>query len=183
MTCRATFLGTGCPSRCVTTILDQDLSGVISVAGFVSRYGTVNVRILKPSIGRSVLGFDISGGGGVHFNLNTIGNINRTTIRGVVRRQEGGNPCGSVFSFIRHIGLATYGGGGVRSLTLTNTFSGFNVRQRRFFTRAKGKRVFLRALIHCNGGFRASGDATAGSLFKKSTFVTVTGPRVPGYRH
>lgn len=142
------------------------------------------MRALKPSIGRDGLGFAMGQGKGVHFKLKTMGNINRTTIRDVVRRQGRGNPFGNVFSFIRHIGLGTYGGGGVRYLTLTNKFSDFpRLGHRRCFTIGDGKRAFLRALVHCNGHCRTSGTTTIGSLFNKSGIVSVTAPRVLPTRH
>lgn len=154
------------------------------MAGLVSRYGTVNVGALKPSIGRDGLGFAIGGRNGVHFNLNTIGKMNRNTIRDVVRRHRGGNPFGNVFSFIRHIGLATYGGGGLRYLTLTNKFSDFpRLGQRRCFTMGSGGRIFLRALIQCNGHCRTSRTTTTGSLFNNRGIISVTAPRVPMTRH
>lgn len=161
-------------------MVDQDLSGVASVAGLVSRYGTVNVRALKPSMGRDGLGFAMGRSNGVHFKLNTIGKMNRTTMRDVVRRHGGGNPFLKVFSFIRHIGLGTYGGGGVRYLTLTNKFSDFSrLGHRRCFTTGSGNRLFLRALVHCNGHCRTSGTTTIGSLFKNRGMVSITAPRVP----
>lgn len=179
MTCRATCLGTGCPSRCVTTAVDQGVSGVARVAGLVSRYGSVNIGILKPSIGRDGLGFSIGCRNSVHFKLKTVGKMKRSTIRDVLRREQGGNRFGGVFSFIRHMGLSTYGHGGVRGLTLTNKFSDFsNVGHRSFFIGGTGSRSFSSVLIHCNGGCRLSGTTTTGSLFKKRRTMRITAPRV-----
>lgn len=140
--------------------------------------------MLNPSMGRDGLGFAMGERNSVHFKLKTIGKMKRSTMRDVIRRHQTGNPFGKVFSFIRHIGLGTYGGGGVRYLTLSNNFSDFpRLGHRRFFTMGSGKRIFLRALVHCNGHCRTSGTTTIGSLFNKRGIVSVTAPRVLPTRH
>lgn len=80
---------------------------------------------------------------------------------------------------MRHMGLSTYGHGGVRGLTLTNTFSDFaKVGHRSFFMGGTGSRAFARILMHCKGGCRVSGTTTTGSLFKNRGRISVTAPRV-----
>lgn len=119
---RATCLGTGCPIRCVTTLLasgDNSRSGIrVRVTGYVS----VNVRILPPSVGRSLISF-APRKHGVLFNLSTIHGINLNTVRYVVGAQSRNKPFGSLTRLYSHISLRTIGHHTLRSLVLTKTLS------------------------------------------------------------
>ncbi len=139
--------------------------------------------ILNPSVGSDQEGFDISAGKGVHFNLNTMGNLKSSTMSTVVDRHRESNPCESVFSFMRHISTKVIGQGGVRDLILSNTFSDFrSVAHRRCFNIGSGSRDFVSLLSHCTKGCRTSGGTTRGALFNKVRVIRVTAPRVPRTR-
>lgn len=182
MTCRATCLGTRCPTRCVTTLVAHHFTRVARVAGLVRRYRSVSVGALKPSMGRDCHTFNIGRRNRVHFKLSTVGKVKAPTTSTVITRHLGGNPCGGVFSFTRHISFSGIGHGTFRDLTLDNNFSDFNVHHRRCFNGGDGNSAFLSALMECNRLCRRRRHRTTASLFKNMRTIRVTAPPIPRTR-